>query len=313
MTTLPGRLVRPLQPRDPQEQHRGATPLELFTDLCFVVAIAQAAAELHHAISADHAADGWVHFSMAFFAIWWAWLNFTWLSSAYDNDDLIQRLLTILQIVGSLVLAAGIPRMFEDDLVLGVTGYVVMRVALVAQWVRVSIHDPDHRATARRYAGGVLVVQLGWIGFLFVPQEMLLTCFAVGVIAELAVPVWAERPAMTPWHPHHIAERYGLFFIIVLGETVLSTTLAIQEALDLDEPAPEVAYVVAGGILIVFSMWWLYFARSAGVVLETSQRPLHRRLIHLGIRPRLHLCFRRSHRCRACRPRGLLDPPQRSS
>jgi len=73
-----GRYVRPLAARDPAEQHRTASPLELLTDLCFVVAVSQAAASLHYQIAEDHLAHGVTGFAMAFFAIFWAWLNFTW-------------------------------------------------------------------------------------------------------------------------------------------------------------------------------------------------------------------------------------------
>lgn len=254
-------LVRPLRARDPHEEHRVASPLELFTDLCFVVAVAQAASSLHHAISAGHAGDGAVHFSLAFFGVFWAWLNFTWFGSAYDNDDLAYRLLTILQIFGSLVFAAGIPRMFEDDFRLGVMGYVIMRIALVTQWLRVSRHSPEHRTTARRYAVGVVVVQVGWICYLAVPQGIVLPGFLALGLCEAVVPAWAERSGMTPWHPHHITERYSLFFIIVLGETILASTVAIQSALDAGQAAHLVALIV-GGVPLVFSLWWLYFSRD---------------------------------------------------
>jgi len=69
-----------MTPRSPHEAHRTATPLELFFDLVFVVAIAQAAAELHHAVSEAHAVQGLMGYLMVFFAIWWAWMNFTWSS-----------------------------------------------------------------------------------------------------------------------------------------------------------------------------------------------------------------------------------------
>ncbi|WP_254922729.1 low temperature requirement protein A [Rhodococcus sp. OK302] len=250
--------IRPLVPRDPNEEHRVATPLELLTDLCFVVAVAQAATGLHHAISDGHWALGVGHFVMAFFAIWWTWLNFTWFASAFDNDDGIARLLTIFQILGSLVLAAGIVRFFDDDALLIIVGYVIMRIALVIQWIRVSRNCPEYALTARRYALGVVLVQAGWIGFYFVPSALYVPTFLFLVLCEFAVPVISEKPGMTPWHPHHIAERYSLFFIIVLGETILSTTVAIQDAVAGEHPAAKVAYVVIGGILIVFSLWWLY-------------------------------------------------------
>ena len=128
-TPAVGRLFNPLLPRDPREAHRVASPLELFTDLCFVVAISQAPSSLH--LSEGHGVRGFVGFAMVFFAIFWAWLNFSWFASAYDNDDVGYRLLTLLRVLGSLVLAAGIPGMVDGDFALGVLGYLIMRSSLV--------------------------------------------------------------------------------------------------------------------------------------------------------------------------------------
>ncbi len=99
-------------PRDPDEAHRAATPLELLFDLIFVVAIATAGQQLHHAIIEGHLWHALPTYCMVFFALWWAWMNFTWFASAYDNDDTLYRCLTFVQIVGSLVMAAGIPAVF---------------------------------------------------------------------------------------------------------------------------------------------------------------------------------------------------------
>ncbi|WP_375423383.1 low temperature requirement protein A [uncultured Friedmanniella sp.] len=270
-TAVPG-LVRRLLPRDPHEEHRVASPLELLTDLCFVVAIASAADEFHHAVSTHHAAQGALGFAMAFFAIWWAWLNFTWFGSAYDNDDVVYRLLTILQIVGVLVLAAGIPAVFEGEVTVVVIGYVVMRVGLVLQWLRAARHDPGHRRTALRYAAGIVVVQLAWISYIWVAEVEVLRvpCFVLLALADMAVPVWAERTGMTTWHPHHIAERYSLFFIIVLGETVLSASTAVSTALTEQADRAGVAVVAASSVLIVFGCWWLYFSRDVADVLDRA-------------------------------------------
>ena len=261
-------LVRPLSPRDPQEGHRTATPLELFADLCYVVAVAQAGLTLHHEIVEGHAGHGLVYFAMAFFAIWWAWLNFAWFNSAYDPDDTLHRLLTLLQIFGSLVLAAGIPRIFEADFTLGVIGYVIMRVGLVLMWLRAAVGHPERRDTAMRYVIGLLVVQAGWVVTLLITGgDLAVWMFAILVAADFAVPFYAERAGATPWHPHHIAERYGLFFIIVLGETVLSVALALQVAIEKPHPPAALAAVVAGGVLITFCAWWLYFSRDDADVL----------------------------------------------
>jgi len=266
-TALPA-FVRRLSPRDPTEEHRTASPLELLTDLCFVVAISQAASLLHHEVSHGSTGHGVLSFALSFFGIFWAWLNFTWFGSAYDNDDVGYRLITILQILGSLVYAAGISDTFErDSFVLPVVGYVIMRIALVFQWLRAARSDPDRRSVCLRYAAGITSVQVLWVLFLLLPSELAVPGFLVLVLAEISVPVIAERSLATPWHPHHIAERYGLFFIIVLGETILSTTVAIQQARAGEHPALRVGYVVAGGILIVFSLWWIYFARNTGELL----------------------------------------------
>lgn len=99
-------------PRDTKEAHRAATPLELFFDLVFVIAIAAAAAGLHHSVAEAHFVDGIIKYVAIFFAIWWAWMNYTWFASAYDNDDSLFRILTLVIIAGALTLAAGVSHFF---------------------------------------------------------------------------------------------------------------------------------------------------------------------------------------------------------
>jgi low temperature requirement protein LtrA len=169
-----------------------ASPLELFTDLCFVVAIAQAASAFHAHLSQGRGGKGLLGFAMVFFAIFWAWLNFSWFASAYDNDDVGYRLLT-LHVLGSLVLAAGIPGMV-GDFALGVLGSLIMRSSLVVQWIRVAANDPPRRTTARRYATGIVVVQLCWVGFIFLPQAVY-GAAALLVLAATATPA-PERAAV---------------------------------------------------------------------------------------------------------------------
>src|SRR5687767_15613860 len=132
--------------RDPAQPHRSATPLELFFDLTFVVAIAQAAEALHHGLVDGHGGEAVAGFPMVFFGIWWAWMNFTWFASSYDTDDIPYRLLVFVQMTGALIIASGVEPVFRDhDLTVTVIGYVVMRVAGVAQWLRAVRSDPDHR------------------------------------------------------------------------------------------------------------------------------------------------------------------------
>jgi len=255
--------------RDPEEAHRASTPLELFFDLTFVVAIAEAGASLHHGLVDGHAGDALLGYPLVFFGIWWAWMNFTWFASAYDTNDAVYRVAVLVQMVGVLILAVGVPRALSDgNFRLMTLGYVVMRLALVGQWLRAAASDPDRRASALRYAAGIAVVQAGWVARLALSKDLGLAAFFVLVAFELAVPLWAEAPARTTWHPRHIAERYGLFTIIVLGEALSAATFAVQAALDSHTAFGHLAAMAVGGTVIVFSMWWFYFDMPADEIVE---------------------------------------------
>ena len=234
---IPFRL--PTIARDPHEHGRVSTPLELFFDLIFVVAIASNAAQLHHGISSGQwiAIEG---YTMTWFAIWWAWMNFTWFASAYDTNDVLWRTLAMVMMAGVLVLAAGVPRAFnEGQFGVLVFGYAIMRTPMIVQWLRVARDDPSRRETARAYAVGIGVLEIAWLTWgLVVGQAggyaVLLTLIAL----EVLVPIVAERRGGTPWHPEHMVERYSLMTIIVLGEVLLSTTGGINACLLYTSPSP---------------------------------------------------------------------------
>ncbi|MFJ4281822.1 low temperature requirement protein A [Streptomyces massasporeus] len=253
--------LRRLRARGRDEAHRTASPLELFFDLCFVVAVAQAGIELVHSVAEGHAGQGILDYAMVFFALWWAWMNFTWFASAYDNDDVLYRVVTLVQIAGVLVLAAGVSQAFEEHEFLVVwLGYAIMRVAMSAQWLRAArAAEGPERTTALRYAGGVLACQVGWLGLLFLPEGARPWWFLVMALLEMCVPPFAERGHTTSWHPRHIAERYGLFTIIVLGETIAAATVAVKSGIDENDALGELLPIAAGGLLIIFAAWWIYF------------------------------------------------------
>lgn len=264
--------VRRMSGRDPGEAHRASTALELLFDLTFVVAVARAGIELRDALTEGHAGHALAGYAAVFFGVWWAWVNFTWFASAYDTDDVPYRLLTLLQMAGVLVFAAGIPAAFGHfDFATAVAGYVIMRLALVAQWLRAARGHPEGRAGTVRYATGVTVVQACWIGWLFLPRPAHLSGYFVLVAAELAIPAWAEFGGRrTPWHPGHITERYGGFTIIVLGEVVAAIATAVQESVDSSRTSPGLITAAAAGLLLVFALWWLYFKHSAAEEIRRS-------------------------------------------
>ncbi|WP_232089172.1 low temperature requirement protein A [Microbacterium sp. Nx66] len=260
-TSSPRFRLQPMRPRDPGQPHRAASPLELFFDLVFVVAVSIASAQLHHALSHGDFLHGITSYAMLFFAIWWAWMNFTWFATSFDTDDWPYRIATFVQMAGVLILAAGIPGAFEEgDFTLPVVGYVVMRIAVVAQWLRASRNEGPLRRVALRYALGIAVVQVLWLLFLLIPSgPVQLAAFVVFALIEIAVPVFAERRHQTPWHPHHITERYGLFTLIVLGESLLASANAIIDALDEVEALGPLLAISALAFVVTAALWWIYF------------------------------------------------------
>ncbi|MBO2448647.1 low temperature requirement protein A [Actinomadura barringtoniae] len=253
------------------EPHRASSPLELLFDLTFVVAVAAVTAQFAHHIADGHALAGLVPFLQVFFAVWWAWMNFTWFASSYDTDDVPYRLLTMVQMAGVLILAAGVPAAADhSDYRAVAIGYLVMRTALVAQWLRASAEDPAGRRTAHRYALGIIVAQAAWILWLVsaeagaLPSAAQVPCFAALAVLELAVPRWAERTSPTAWHPHHIAERYGLFTIILFGESVLAASNAVARGLDEADVSRRLVVIAGSGLVLLFALWWLYFLAPAG-------------------------------------------------
>jgi low temperature requirement protein LtrA len=267
--------------RDRHESHRVVTPLELLFDLTFVVSFGLAASQLAHALAEGHYAVGLLGFGFASFGICWAWINFSWFASAYDTDDWIFRLVTMVQMIGVLVFAIGLPRMFASieegehfDIAVMVLGYVIMRAALVFQWLRAARQDSARRHVCLTYAIAVSAAQLGWAALIFVDLSIgvALTLSVILVIIELTGPVVAERrDGGTPWHVHHIVERNSLFAIIALGEGVVGTVAALSAIVEQQGWTMDTALVGIAGIGLTFGMWWVYFMLPSAPILHAHR------------------------------------------
>jgi low temperature requirement protein LtrA len=153
-----------------------------------------------------------------------------------------------------------------------------MRLGRVALWLRAARSHEQGRPCSLRYAIGITALQVLWVVRLALPGSIGLVTFLVLVALELAVPIWAESAGRTSWHPGHIAERYGLFTIIVLGESILSATVGVQVALDGDVPLGDLLATIAGGLLLVFSLWWMYFDLPADQMAERAREAFEERV-----------------------------------
>jgi len=245
--------------RDVHEAHRSSTPLEALFDLTTVVAVAAAATRLHHGLVEGHLREAGLEFFQSFFSIWWPWMSYSWFASAYDTDDVPFRFATLVQMIGVLFIAAGITEAAGDGLA-GTIGFFLMRAALVAQWWRASIEHPEGRATCRRYAIGIGLLQVLWLARMAAaPTDWLFPLFLLLAALELAIPVWAARAGDTPWHAHHVTERYGLLTIILLGECMVAAANAMSGVLAVEGWSIDLMAVSVGIVGLILGLWWAYF------------------------------------------------------
>ncbi|NHB84743.1 low temperature requirement protein A [Tessaracoccus sp. HDW20] len=273
----------PMRGRDPGEQGRAGSPLELIFDLIAVVAVSIASSNLARLLDEGHIVTGIGTFLFAVFAITWAWSTYSQLLSAFDTDDWGVRLITLMQMVGVLLLALGLGPMVASidsgglDNKVMVLGYVVMRVGAIIVWLRVARVSGRYRVMATAYVRALVISQVGWClqAFLPIPPRIALTVMGVWLVQEVLYPVLAERRQQMPWHPEHMAERLGAFTIITLGEVVLGTVTAVQADVDgFGWNATAIAVAVAG-LGLAFGLWWLYFILPCGELLGLRPRRLH--------------------------------------
>jgi len=269
------RFVRPQVMRnftsEQRAEERSSTWLELFFDLCFVVAVAALARGLHH----DPNLEGMLRFLGLFVPVWWSWMIFSWYATSFDNDDVPYRVTLFVAMLSILGLAASVGRIGVDpSAVVGfVLAYSLMRLLVAGLFVRAGRNVPaDLRPFVAFYAAGNIIGATIWLSSLLVPAPFRYMVWAVGLAVELLGPILAvmtlDNPRIT-FHPRHIAERYGLFTLIVLGESVLavaSGTAGTDWAL-----AAMLTAVV--GFVAAVCIWWLYFDHVGSSGIELGPRP----------------------------------------
>jgi low temperature requirement protein LtrA len=269
------RFVRPQSMRnltgEQRAEERSSTWLELFFDLCFVVAVAALARGLHH----DPHLDGMLRFLGLFVPVWWSWMIFTWYATSFDNDDVPYRVTLFVAMLSILGLAASVGRIGVDpSAVVGfVLAYSLMRLLVAGLFVRAGRNVPaDLRPFVAFYTAGNIIGATIWLSSLLVPAPFRYVLWAVGLAVELLGPILAvmtlENPRIT-FHPRHIAERYGLFTLIVLGESVLAVASGTTGT---DWALAAVLTAVAGFVAAV-CIWWLYFDHVGSSGIELGPRP----------------------------------------
>jgi low temperature requirement protein LtrA len=224
----------------------------LFFDLCFVAAVAALAAFLHHHPSAE----GLLWFVALFVPVWWAWMGYSWYASAFDNDDVVFRLSWLTAMLLVIALAAGVAPATDGRSDAFAVTYGVLMALLAALFARAARHERAARRFAVRYATGDAVGAALWFVSLAVAAPARYAVWVGAMAVLMATPPFAVRAyAGKAFNAAHIAERYGLFSIIVLGESVVAVGASLADSgFDL-----ATAVTAALGFAVAAALWWVYF------------------------------------------------------
>ncbi|MGK5114073.1 low temperature requirement protein A [Geodermatophilus sp. CPCC 205506] len=249
------------------DEGRSASRLELFFDLAFVLVVA----ELAIALRADVTWAGELEFAGLFTTVWWAWVSATLYANRFDHDDVVYRLYKLGSMAAVIGMAATATEATGERFALFVGCQLVLRLLLLLQYHRAHRHVPQARPVTRLYMAGAVAGALLWTLSLVVPRPIGFALWAAAVLAEALVPLLASRSsADVPLHVEHLPERFALFVILVLGESVAGIAHGLADA-GWSAPALPVA---ALAFVLAAALWWSYFdlagARAKRLLEETG-------------------------------------------
>jgi low temperature requirement protein LtrA len=243
-------LVRP--PELTTDAERTASRLELFFDLAFVLVVA----ELAVALREDVTLHGELLFAGLFTLVWWSWISSTLYANRFDHDDVVYRLYKLGSMAAVIGLAASATEAMGDRYAIFVGCQLLLRATLMLQYGRAYRHVAAARPIARLYLVGAGIGALLWAVSLVVPRPVGFGLWAAAVLVEALVPLLATRHSTdVPLHVEHLPERFALFVILVLGESVAGIAHGLYDA----EWAPSAIPVAVLSFVLAAALWWSYF------------------------------------------------------
>jgi low temperature requirement protein LtrA len=229
------------------------TPLELFFDLVFVLALTQCTTLIAH----DPTWLGMLKGLLVLGMLWWSWVGYAWLTSVVDPEEGTVRLVIFVAMAAFLVAALCVPGAFGDDALLFACAYAVVRIAHIVLFVLASREDE----ALRRSVIGLAVSTAIGAGLLFVAAAtsgtVQVALWGLALLLDAGGPLLFGQDG---WKlvPGHFAERHGLIVIIALGESIVAIGVGAKESID-------AGVVVAGllGVAVGAALWWVYFDVTA--------------------------------------------------
>lgn len=240
---------------------RSATWLELFYDLVFVVAVAA----LGHRLLVDHSPQGVVIFAALFVPLWWSWASYTFYADRFDTDDLGQRLLAVAQMVAIALMAASTSGDTADSTMAFAIWYVAAKTVLLIMYLRAYRHVEATQKLVAGYLRGFSLGLLPWIVSIWVPEPWRFLLWGIGLAIDFATPwIMRREQANVPLSQSHLPERFGLFTILVLGESITAIVAGISSV----GWQTDATVGAALGVIIATGLWWLYFDNLEGSVVR---------------------------------------------
>lgn len=236
------------------EEEKKATWLELFYDLIFVAVVAQ----LAHKLEAYISFKGVLKYIALFVPVWWVWIASTYYSNRFVVDDAGHKLFVFLKMIPICVFAYSVHDAFGERSVYFALAYASLRIIHVLMWHRADKTNPIFRKVASYFTVGYLTAAALWIASVFVPAPYRYILWAVGMFIDICTPFTTMK--MQQKIPNinvvHLPERFGLFVILALGESVIGAAngIAAQHHLTMAN-----SFIGFCGLIIAFSIWWIYF------------------------------------------------------
>jgi low temperature requirement protein LtrA len=247
------------------------TWLELFYDLLFVAAVSKASHVLLHVEHGSIPVEYLSKFVLIFIPIWWAWVGQSLFVNRFGRDVLSHRIFLILQLFFVLIMTASLSVDFDQYYIPFLIGYLGLRAMTAIQYLAVHKKEEAHRQAAARYLGSRF-----WIGLaissssLFFDSWIRYAVLYAGIIIDILLPLIGRKYLVkSPINTHHLLERFSLFTLILLGESVISILAVLQSS---RWTWHSVLFAAITFVLII-AMWWQYFdnvEKKVNKTLETA-------------------------------------------
>ena len=232
-----------------RRQSERVSPLELFFDLVFVLAITQCTQ-----LMADNPTWEGIGQGMLILALlWWAWVGYAWLTSVVDPEDVEVRMVIFGAMVALLVVSICVPAAFGDLALEFAIAYGAVRIGQIGMFALASSDDPRLR---RSITGLAVSTALG-VGLLvagsFLDGWGRAAVWSLALVLDIGGPYVFGSEGWT-LEPRHFAERHALIILIALGESIVAVGVGAEVRIDAG-----IAAAAAFGIGLAAAQWWIYF------------------------------------------------------